>query len=367
MTKPKILVTTAGGKTGTAVVKQLLEKEFPVRAFVHRRDHRSEALQKVGAEIAVGNMLDVRDLRRVLKDVQRAYFCGPVDPNFLHTVAAFGVAAEESKLEVVAAMSQWLPQPAHPSFATRELWLMDRILGWMPNVDVVTVNPGWFADNYFFVLEPAAQFGLLPMPLGQGLNAPPSNEDIARVVVGTLADPAHHIGKTYRPTGPKLISPDEIAGILGKVLGRPVKYQDVSERMFLKALAAQKRPEFAMSQLRYYTEDYRRNAFGIGAPTDAVREVGCREPEDFETIARRYVAERPEAAQTFGNKLRALQFFAKMILTPAPNMEEYEKGQNHPLVRDPVYSPDSAEWLASHGENEGASPIPIRPFQRQAS
>lgn len=36
MSKPMILVTGATGKTGTPVVEQLLEREFPVRALAHR-------------------------------------------------------------------------------------------------------------------------------------------------------------------------------------------------------------------------------------------------------------------------------------------------------------------------------------------
>ncbi len=91
MIKPKILVTSATGKTGSAVVRQLLEKEYPVRAFVHRKDHRSEALEKAGAEVFVGDMLDLRDLRQALADVQRAYFVAPVAPNALHTGMAFAV------------------------------------------------------------------------------------------------------------------------------------------------------------------------------------------------------------------------------------------------------------------------------------
>ncbi len=43
MAKPKILATSAAGKTGSAAVLQLLEKGFPVRAFVRRQDQRSEA------------------------------------------------------------------------------------------------------------------------------------------------------------------------------------------------------------------------------------------------------------------------------------------------------------------------------------
>ena len=31
-------------------------------------------------------------------------------------------------------------------------------------------------------------------------------------------------------------------------------------------------------------------------------------------------------------------------------MEEYEARQNLPLLKNPVYSPDSKEWLISHGK-----------------
>ncbi len=348
MIKPKILVTSATGKTGSAAVRQLLEKGYPVRAFVHRKDHRSEALAKAGADVFVGDMSDVRDLRQALTDVQRAYFVAAIAPNILHTGIAFAMAAEEAKLEVVVAMSQWTSGRSHPSMTTREIWLTDKILSWMPNVDVVTVNPGWFADNYFLVLEVIAQLGMMPMPLGQGLNAPASNEDMARVAVGVLINPAPHIGKSYRPTGPKLLSPEEIAATFGKVLGRRVQYRDISDKLLLKALKAQRLPAFPSSQLRYYVEDYRRNAFGIGAPTNAVLEVGGREPEDFETIVRRYVANSPGAVPSFGNRLKAVRFFIKMLLTPAPDMDSYERERDHALLQEPEYTTASEEWLAEH-------------------
>ena len=72
-----------------------------------------------------------------------------------------------------------------------------------------------------FPQEPAAQLGLFPMPLGDGdvrNDAPVSTEDIAAVSAAALADPERHAGKTYRPTGPALVSPNEIAATLGKVL-----------------------------------------------------------------------------------------------------------------------------------------------------
>ncbi|MCZ6627503.1 MAG: NmrA family NAD(P)-binding protein [SAR324 cluster bacterium] len=354
--KPKILVTSAAGNTGFPVAKQLLEKGHEVRAFVHRPSGRAEQLRKAGAEIFTGNMLDIRDVRRALAGVQRAYYAAPVAPNHLHTGVIFAAAANEARLETVTKMTQWFSQPVHPSFYTREHWLTDEVMAWMPNVDVVTINPSIFADFYFYLLAPIAQLGMFAMPLGDSLNAPPSKEDMARVAVGTLADPAAHVGKYLRPTGPALLSPTDMAEIFSKVFERRVKYMNVSHNMFLKAATALGLPPFAISQARFYNEEHQRGAPALNAPNDVVREVGGREPEDFETIARRYKAERPEAVQSFGNKLRALAFFARMVLTPTPDMERYERGQNHAAIENPAYSMETREWLASHEPQAAIGP-----------
>ena len=49
MTKLKILITAATGRTSAAAVHQLLERGFPVRAFVRRKDARTTALEVAGA------------------------------------------------------------------------------------------------------------------------------------------------------------------------------------------------------------------------------------------------------------------------------------------------------------------------------
>ena len=91
---PRILVTAAAGNTGRATTKTLLEKGFPVRAFVRRRDRRSKVLEDAGAEIFVGDMSNLSVVRRALKGVQRAYVCMPLSPHGLHDVMTFAVAAE---------------------------------------------------------------------------------------------------------------------------------------------------------------------------------------------------------------------------------------------------------------------------------
>jgi NAD(P)H dehydrogenase (quinone) len=62
MTSPKILVTGAVGRfggTGRLVVEGLLKQGYAVRAFVRTHDERAERLARLGAELFVGDLLDI--------------------------------------------------------------------------------------------------------------------------------------------------------------------------------------------------------------------------------------------------------------------------------------------------------------------
>jgi NAD(P)H dehydrogenase (quinone) len=349
MVKPKILVTSAAGRTGAAAVLQLLEKGFPVRAFVRRHDGRAEKLKRVGAELFVGDMFDSRDLRAALHDVQRAYYCPPFAPNLLHSSMLFALAAEEAKLEVVALLSGWNPHATHPSVVTREHWIANNLYRWMPSVDVIHINPGLFAFVYLLGLPVIVHFGMLVGPFGDGLNAPPSNEDIACVAVGAIADPTSHIGKCYRPTGPDLLSARDIASILTRVLNRKVQYRDAPMKMFIKAAIAQGFPLFETAQVRHYFAELRQGTFAVGAPTDHVLEVGGRPPEDFESIARRYTQDPRLIHPTLsvGTKFEAFKLMIRMLCARPPDLDLWEGARGHPLLANPVLAHDSDEWRAA--------------------
>jgi uncharacterized protein YbjT (DUF2867 family) len=359
--KPRILVTSAAGHTGAAAAHELLAKGFPVRAFVRREDARSNKLKQAGAEIFTGDLFDMRDLRKALVDVQRAYHVPPFAPNLLHGTMLFALAAEEARLETLALMSGWNPHPTHPSALTREHWIANNVVRWMPTVDVTYVSPGIFAFVYLLGLPAVKHLGLLALPYGDGLNAPPSSEDIGAVAAAVLADPAPHIGKTYRPTGPELLSGHDVAEILTRVVGRKVHHRDVSTNMFVKAALAQGVKPFEMSQLRQYAEDMRRGAFAAGAPTNHVQEVLGRPAEDFETIARRYIGNPGLIAPSFsaGSRLGAIAGLVKMLLTRLPDFDRWESDRGHPMLSDGQFATDSPEWMATAEQQRLALLDPI--------
>jgi uncharacterized protein YbjT (DUF2867 family) len=349
MINPKILVTGATGKTGGAVVTQLLAKGVPVRAMVRTLDKRSAALEARGAEVVVADIFDPGQLMDALRDVQRAYYCPPYHPFVIQSGSAFAVATRETGLEQIVGLSQWLAGPNHPSLMTRQLWLIDRMFAALPNIAYTIVNPGFFADSPYLEMMPfAAQLGVFPLPVaGESRNAPPSVDDIARVAVAALLDPSRHAGKSYRPTGPKLLSVTEMAAVIGRAVGHKVRHVRTPLRMFYKAAKAQGLEPTLLSGLRHYFQDHDRGAFAVGAPNDTVRELTGKDAENFETIARRYAA-LPQSRQSFGARLAAFARFMAIPMLPGFDPVAYDRTQEQPVPSTPRLALDDADWTASH-------------------
>lgn len=117
----KILVTSANGHVGTPAVKELLLLGLSVRAFVRSQNSAgSIALKKLGAELFVGDLNDINDLRKSLKGVQRAFYCSPTTNSHLAKNTTYFVqAAEDEGIEHVVYLTQWLSSENHHSPHTR--------------------------------------------------------------------------------------------------------------------------------------------------------------------------------------------------------------------------------------------------------
>lgn len=349
MARPRILVTGAAGKTGAAVVEQLLLQGFPVRALARARDARTTRLERLGAEIAIASAHDPDQLAAALKGVHRAYYVPIFAPHATQAAAAFAAAAEEARLETVVQMSQWLSHPAHPSILTRETWLIDRIFARLPGVAHVIVNPGMFADNFLRTIDMATLLGMFPVFTGDSRSAPVSTEDIAAVVAAVLADPARFAGQSLRPTGPRLLSGRDMAAAVGRATGKRVRAVNLPFAMFLKVARLDSVNPHEALNWRDYVRDHRAGAFELGeAVTDVVPRLTGRPAEEFETIARRYAA-RPFAQATFANRARMLARMAVLPLVPGLRIDAYARAHGFPDAPRPRLSAEDGRWRLDHG------------------
>jgi uncharacterized protein YbjT (DUF2867 family) len=344
-TKPKILVTGATGQTGGALVAELIKRDWPVRAMVSRLDGRSERLNKMGAEIVVADMYDPEQLYLAAMGTQRAYYLPLMQPYMIQAANAFAVAARNAKLEQIVQMSQWTSSDSHPTAMTRQTWLIDQTFSMIPGVAHTIFNPGLFAYNFLRMIDFAALLGIFPVLMGDSRCAPISNEDMAKAAAALLtSDPALHAGKSYRPTGPELLSGKDMAKVIAKVVGHGVLPVNLPLRMFRKVARQQKVDPYQIAVLLHYIQDNKLGAFSYeGGVTTVMEELTGAPAESFETTARRYAA-MPFARQTMGNRIKA---FINVNLTPfyfAYDSEGYEKRLELPVAPKPVYCMDNERW-----------------------
>ncbi|MFT4646295.1 MAG: hypothetical protein ACI8ZX_002720, partial [Planctomycetota bacterium] len=109
--------------------------------------------------------------------------------------------------------------------------------------------------------------------------------------------------------------------------------------------------DFVIMNVPYYQEELGRNSFAVGpsAVTSVVKDLTGKEPEDFETIARREFENSPELKPTFSNKMKAFKGFLKIIFAKEPSVEELKSKYGIPPSNSGYkYAQENPNWVEQH-------------------
>ncbi|WP_255506070.1 NAD(P)H-binding protein [Mycolicibacterium sp. 018/SC-01/001] len=306
-----ILVTGAAGEVGSvgaALVHRIVAAGRPVRAFVRTDDRRAEVLRQAGAEIFVGDLLNVADVNAALQGCRRVYFSMSLNPYYVDATILIAAAAKaQGRLEVLVniseseqtnltyerliaphservawlggGVSQWSPQQ-------RAHWAAEQALDWS-GLPVVHIRAGIFVENPILSWFPMAELvasGELRLPFGEARLAPIAGADVAEVCATILIDPQPHVGRTYTLIGPELKTMAEYAEDYAAAFHRPVSYvaQDLEtwNRSHIDAALADSKPHNAehlktltrlVASGRYYDVEADDLAALLGRPPKTLR------------------------------------------------------------------------------------------------
>jgi uncharacterized protein YbjT (DUF2867 family) len=293
-----ILVTGAAGgqqgSTGRLVTMLLLKQGFPVRAFVHKLDARSDELRQQGAEIVEGNLLDPASVQAAMKDVQRAYFTYPVQDGLLEAATIFAASASDAGVQFVVNNSQFQDTPEDStfrdlrtagSFRNLQHRLADRIFDWAKVEAAHIQAPPYYENVRALVCRSVAEQNTAFLPWGEGDAIIPlaGAEDVARVAATLLASAGTPTAKAY-PLVSETLTARQIVDTLSKAIGRQIRYVPITDEQWANAVKEHINPH-ALDHLTHLWQ-YFRDGKKRRRVTNAVREVTGRTPQTLEGFFR---------------------------------------------------------------------------------
>ena len=294
MAKPVLVTSAAGGrqgKTGRHVSEMLLKRGIPVRAFVHKIDERSEHLRALGAEIFEGDFLDVRSVQRAVHGTSSVYFAYPVQDGLLDATAAMAVAAREAGITRLVNLVMLQSSVDAPTPRMRQNYLSEQVFEWA-GIGAVHVRATVFYENLASLvrLSLPAQ-GAVRLPWGKEQTVLPlvAGEDVARVALGLLTSPSLMPGTAYPVIG-SVISLKDIIVTFARVLGKDVRYQEISDEQWRSEALARGLNTHALEHLSSLWKALR--AAGLDperarfAVTDTIEKLGGAKPKTFEAFVR---------------------------------------------------------------------------------
>src|SRR6058998_465473 len=231
-----ILVTGAAGRVGAVgrtVTELLLKQGKAVRAMVRNEDERAQALRDMGAEVVVGDLLDLDSMHRVIAGCGTMYFGMSVSDTYLAATVNAAAVAKHHGVKAFINMSQMTLSQMSITETTASPqhklhWLAEQALNWS-GLPVVHVRPTVLLEGFFliFTSDSVRESNQIRLPFGEGKTSPVAVEDVARVVAAVLANPQSHIGKIYHLTGPQSENMNFFAQEYSKALGRTITFQDI--------------------------------------------------------------------------------------------------------------------------------------------
>jgi len=235
MNTPTILVTGATGNVGRPLVADLLADGARVRALTR---NPAAAGFPPGVTVTGGDYATPGILAEAVRGADAVF----VNIGALRELADDLIAAARDagagKIVMLSSIAVRDEGDQILSLGRQHKAIEDAVKA--AGIDWTILRCGGFAANTLTWAASVRAEGVVRFPYGQAALAPVAEQDIAAAAVRVLLDPGH-AGQTYVLTGAESLTQVQQAEAIGKALGRPVRFEELSPGQF-RQFAAQHFP-----------------------------------------------------------------------------------------------------------------------------
>jgi uncharacterized protein YbjT (DUF2867 family) len=281
------LVTDVTGHVGRAVLAELANQPVAVRALL--QEPVDLPIKAPNIEAVHPDPDDPNSLQRAFEGVEAAFLASGYSP---HIAEAHLKMAKAAKAAGVKRFVQLSGVGANPQMCCARLlrWLGQAENGVTacPEVAVTRLRPAYMLQLLFEFAPTIAQQGLIAGPFRSNAWSWVDARDVAAVAVAALKDPSH-AGRIYTVTGSESLSFPQIADRLSHILGKPVRYHDITAneaRGWLQGKGLS--PVMIEAKLEYW-DACASNMLNV-PPNTVVQDVTGRPPRSLEEFVQDYKA-----------------------------------------------------------------------------
>lgn len=241
----KILVTTPTGNVGRHVVRELLAPEFTVRVIARDPARLPEEV-RAQAEVVCGSTDDAALLETALDGMDALFWCTPPPvpqetevrghyERFARAAAAAVRQAGTPHVVTVSSGGRGLARNAGPMSA---LHAMEDIFD-ASGAAVRHLRCGAFMENFLRQVPGIAWRGVITQPMPGHIAIPMvAAADVADVALRWLVRREWTGRAGVAVHGPEDLSYNHAAALLEQVLGRPVRYEEISANAYAQLLVS---------------------------------------------------------------------------------------------------------------------------------
>jgi len=281
------LVTDVTGHVGRAVLAELANQPVAVRALL--QEPVDLPIKAPNIEAVRPDPDDPSSLQRAFEGVEAAFLASGFSP---HIAEAHLKMANAAKAAGVKRFVQLSGVGANPQMCCARMlrWLGQAESGVAacPDVALTRLRPAYMLQLLFEFAPTIAQQGLIAGPFRSNAWSWVDARDVAAVAVAALKDPSH-AGRIYTVTGSESLSFPQIADRLSHILGKPVRYHDITAneaRGWLQGKGLS--PVMIEAKLEYW-DACASNMLNV-PPNTVVQDVTGRPPRSLEQFVQDYKA-----------------------------------------------------------------------------